>query len=92
MPFERGSIAQIIVKRQACVIDEDIERFDARDGRLDLRGVGDVQDQWRDAPIQVGQGLACPGIHPFRASPQGFLDQRLSDAAIGTRSRPHFCL
>ncbi len=82
MPFERGTIAQVIVKRQAGVIDEDIERFDSLDSSLSLRSVGHVQGQGRDAPIQVGQGLARAGIHPLRASPQGFLDQRLSDTAI----------
>ena len=83
MLFEHGTIAQIIVKRQAGVVDEYIERFDSLDSVLNLRSVGHVQGQGRDAPIQVGQGLARTGIHPLRASPQGFLDQRLSDTAIG---------
>jgi hypothetical protein len=81
--FERGTIAQVIVKRHAGVIDEDIERLDSLDSCLSLRRVGHVQGQGRDAPIQVGQGLARTGIHPLRASPQGFLDRRLPDAAIG---------
>jgi hypothetical protein len=45
---------------------------------------GHVQRQGRHARIRVGQGLASAGIHPFRASPQGFLDQRPPDTAIGT--------
>jgi hypothetical protein len=32
----------------------------------------------------MGQGLARTGIDPLRASPQGFLNQRLSDTAIGS--------
>jgi hypothetical protein len=34
-------------------------------------------------PIQVRKGVARTGIHPLGASPQGFLDQRPSDTAIG---------
>jgi hypothetical protein len=83
VPFERGTIAQVIVSRQASVIDEDIERFDSLDRSLNLRSVGHVQGQWRDALIPVGQRLARTGIHPLRASPQRFLDQRLSYTAIG---------
>ncbi len=40
VPFDRGTIAQVIVKRQAGVIDEDIERFDSLDGSLNMRSVG----------------------------------------------------
>jgi hypothetical protein len=53
------------------------------DNCLRLRSVGHVQCQGRDAPFQVGQGLARTGIHPFRGSPQGFFEQRLSDTATG---------
>ena len=83
MPFERGKIAQVIVKRHAGVVDEDIEGFDPLDSGLNLRHVRDVQGQGRDAPIQVDQRLARTRIHPFRPSSQGFLDQRLSDTAVG---------
>jgi hypothetical protein len=30
----------------------------------------------------MGKGLARTGVHPLRASPQGFFDQRLSYTAI----------
>ena len=80
---ECGTIAQVVVQRHAGVVDEDIERLDPGDSCLDLRRVGHVQGQRRDAPIRVGQGLARTGVHPPRASPQGLLDQRLPDAAIG---------
>ncbi len=90
MLFECGAIAQVIVERQAGVIDEDIERFNSLDGCLNLRRVGHVQGYGRDAPIQVGQGLARSGIHALRASPQGFCDQRLSDAAIGASHQHRF--
>ena len=92
MLFERGTIAEVIVVRHAGVVDEDVERLDALDGCLNLRGVGHVQGQGRDAPIRVGQGLARTGVHPLRASPQGFLDQRLPDTAIGPGHQNCSCL
>src|SRR5438552_13997116 len=52
--FERGTIAQVVIKRQAGVINEDIERFDFLHGRLNLRSVGYVQREVRDA---AGSGL-----------------------------------
>ena len=81
--FERGAIAQVIVKRQASVIDEDIEIFDLLDSSLNVRSIGHVQCYGRDSPIHVGQRLTRTGIHPLRASPQSFLDQRLADTAVG---------
>ncbi len=83
MLFEHGTIAQVIEQRNTGVVDEDIERFDLPGSFLNLRGAGHVQGQGRDPPVGVGQGLARAGIHPLRASPQGFLDQRLPDAAVG---------
>jgi len=41
--FERGTIAQVIEKRLAGVIDEDIERFYFLDGFLNLRRTSHVQ-------------------------------------------------
>src|SRR5216684_531432 len=81
--LERGAIAEVVVKRDAGVVDEDVERLDSPGRGLNLRRAGHVQGQRRDAPVRVGQGLARTGIDPARASPQGFLDQRLPDAAIG---------
>jgi hypothetical protein len=83
LPFERGPIAQVVVECHACVVDEDVERLHAPDGSLNPRGVGDVQGQGRDTPVRVGKGLACGGVDPLRPPVQGFLDQRLPDAAIG---------
>jgi hypothetical protein len=81
--FERPRIAQVVVERQTGVIDEDVDRFDSVDSFLNLRGVGHVHGQGRDAPIRVGHGPAHAGVYPLRASAQGFLDQRTSDTAIG---------
>ena len=81
--FDRGTIAQVIEKPDAGVVDQDIERFDALDRRLDLPRVGHVQSERCDALIRVDQRPARSGVHPSRASPQGVLDQRLTDAAIG---------
>ena len=59
--------------------------------RLSLRDIQTVgrllcdryQGQRRNALIGVNQGLARTGIHPLRASPQGFLDQRLPETSVG---------
>jgi hypothetical protein len=83
VPFQRGRIAQVVPTRHAGAIDEEIEGFDVLDSSLNLRGVGHVQGQGRDAPIRVGQGPAGTGIHARRAHAQGFFDQRLSDATVG---------
>jgi hypothetical protein len=81
--IECATMAEVVVKRDAGVIDEDVERLEALNSRPSLHRVGHVQGQGRDAVIRVGRWLARTGIHPLRASPQGLLDQRLSDAAIG---------
>jgi hypothetical protein len=64
MPFKHGTIAEVAVKRQTGVIDEDIEPFDFLDSCLNLRGIGHVQGQGRDAPIRFVQRLARTDIHP----------------------------
>ena len=66
MTIANRAVLVTIKKRQAGVIDEDIERFDSLDCPLNLRSVGHIQGQWRDAPIQVGQGPARTGIHALR--------------------------
>jgi hypothetical protein len=81
--FECGTITEVVVKCQAGVIDEEIERPDSSGRRLYLCRAGHVQGQRRDAAIRVGQGLARAGVHPLRASAQGFPDQRLPDAPVG---------
>ena len=67
-------IARVIVKRQAGIVDEDIERFHSLDSTMNLRSIGEVQGQRCDAPIPVDEGPARAGIQPLRAS-QGFLDR-----------------
>ena len=58
---------------------------------LNLLCVGDVQGERRDALVGVGQRLACPGVHALRASPQGFLDQRLARCRGWPRSPALLC-
>ena len=72
--FERGTVAEVIVKRQAGVIDEDVEGPHALGSRLRLRRAGHVQNQRRDPPVGMGQRLPGAGIHPLHATLQGFLD------------------
>jgi hypothetical protein len=90
VPFEHGTIAQIVVQRDAGVVDEDIESFDLIGSCLDLGGAGHVKGQGRDAPAGVSQGLARAGIHPLRASGESLSDQRLPDAAIGPGHQNRF--
>ena len=81
--LDHFEIAQIVVDSDAGIVDEDVEGFNFADRLLDLRSVGHVQRHGCHAPVQVGKGLARPGVHPLRASPQCFLDQRFSYTAIG---------
>jgi hypothetical protein len=87
MLFERGPVAEVVVQRHAGVVDEDVERSDCSGRGLNLRGVGHVQGQRRDAGIRVGQRLARAGVDPLRAAPEGFADQRLPDTAVGPVTR-----
>jgi hypothetical protein len=82
VPVHRSTIAQVIGKPDAGVVDQDIESFDLADGCLNLRRFGHVQGQRRDPPIRVDQRPARTGIHPPRASPEGILDQRPPYTAI----------
>jgi hypothetical protein len=101
VPFERGTIAQLSGQRHAGVVEEEIERSDLLRSPLNLRRICDVQGQRRNALIGVNQLPARTGIHPLRASPQGFLDQRLPETPVGPGHqnrltfdcrRFHFCL
>jgi hypothetical protein len=87
VPFKIGAIAQVIVKVHAGIVDQEIERFDFPDSRLNLRSVGNVQGEGRDAPIGMCKGLARSCVHPLRPSPQGFLHQRPTDASVRTRDQ-----
>src|SRR5262249_27609801 len=73
-PFERGTIAQIILERDAGVVDEDVQSVDLLGGHANLCGVRDVEHQRRDAAVSVKKRLARAGIDPLRASPQRFVD------------------
>ena len=82
MSFEGATIAQVVVKTQTGVVDKDVKRRDCLDSRLNLRCVGYVQHQGRDAAIWVIQRLTCSCVHPLDPSPQGLLDQGLPDATV----------
>jgi hypothetical protein len=81
--FEHGAIAQVVVKCHAGVVNEDVERFHAIDRRLDLRRAGHVERDRRDARVRMDEGPAGAGENSLRASAECFLDQRLTDTAIG---------
>ena len=82
--FEHGTIAQVVVERDASVVDEDVERADYPGSFLDLRRAGHVQGQRGDALVWVGQRHTRAGIHPLRVPAKRFFDQRLADAAVGS--------
>jgi hypothetical protein len=83
VPFERGTIAQLSGQRHAGVVEEEIERSDLLGNLSNLRRIRDVQGERRDAAVGVKQRLARTGVHPLRASRQGFLDQRPSETPVG---------
>lgn len=83
VPFDYIEITQIVVDGDAGIVDEDVQGVDFGGRSLDLRNTGHVQRQGSDMPVKVGEDVARSGIHSFRASPQGFFYQRLSDTAIG---------
>jgi hypothetical protein len=84
VPLDRGQITQVVVQRDAGVVDQDIERSDLPGRFPDLRRAGHIQDQRRDPVVGVGNGLARAGVHPPRAPAQGFLDQGPPDPAVGS--------
>ena len=53
VPFEHGTIAQVIKGVHAGVVDEDVERFDTLDRDLNVRPVRHVQGQRRNASVRV---------------------------------------
>jgi len=54
--FERRPLAEVVVERDARVVDEDVERLDALGRGPDLRRVSDIQVQGRDARVRVYAG------------------------------------
>jgi hypothetical protein len=83
VPLQHSTIAEVVVARDAGVVDQDIQRLDLLGSCLNLRRVGHVQGQRPGARVGVGQGLARAGKDPLGASAQGFGDQGLPDAAVG---------
>src|SRR5262249_27604256 len=81
--LEYVPVAQVVVERDAGVVDQDVEGVDALGGRLDLRRAGYVQGNRRDPRVRVGGGPARACVHALCAPAEGFGDQRLPDAAIG---------
>lgn len=90
MPFNSGAIAKIVVKVDACVVDQDVERSDVRDSSLNLRRVGHIERQKHDPLIRMYKRLSRAGIRALGASLQAFLDQGPADAAIGPSDQDCF--
>ena len=90
MLFDHRAIAQIIVERDAGVVDEDIERCDFLDCRLNLRSVRDVERQRRDTRVGMRQRLARSGIDAPGAALQCFVHKGSPDTAIGSGDKNCF--
>src|SRR6185437_6951238 len=90
VPLEPCPLAQAIVKVHAGIVDENIERPDARDRRLDLRRTRHVQSESPDSVVGRCKGGACPRIDPGRSAPESLIDECPSDAAVGARNEDRF--
>ena len=86
MAFEHRGIAQIVVERDARVVDQHVKRLNLRDGIPDVRGVGHVQRHGDDALIGRSDRSARAGVHPPRSPAQCFLHEGPANPAIGAVS------
>ncbi len=66
--LENGAIAEVVVRRDAGVVDENVQRVDLLDGRPDLRGVGHVECEWRDPLVRVRERLPSTGVDAPRTA------------------------
>jgi hypothetical protein len=88
--LDRVGIAQVVVDRDAGIIDQDIEGFDLTGRPLDLRSAGHVQRQGRHALVGVFESAARSRIDPLRPPSQCLIDERPADASVGAGN--HDCL
>nr|WP_234383233.1 transposase [Streptomyces dysideae] len=94
-----GDVQQTRARRDgARVVDEHGDVRRGGDGRVDRRGVGDVQGQGDDAFIVPGARGTGGGVDLGGAASQGFVDEVGADAAIGAGDeddcsieRGHWC-
>jgi hypothetical protein len=82
--LERISVGQIVGERDAGVVDQNVKGLHLLDGRLDLCPVGHVEREGRDALIGDAHRLSRGGVHPLGTHREGFVNQRPSEAAVGS--------
>ena len=80
--FDDVRIAQVVVNRDPGVVDEDVEAVDSLDCPVDLRSVGHIEREGRDAAVGNAKRAAASGKHPLRASSEGLVDERAADPAV----------
>src|SRR5215472_2012107 len=83
MLFDYFEIGQIVVNRDAGIVNEDIERTDLLDCLLDLRSVGHVQGHGCHAFVGDLQWAASTRVNPLCPASKRFIHQRPPDAAAG---------
>ena len=80
--LDHFGFAQIVVNRDAGIVDQDVEGLDPGCRSLDLRCVSHLQRHRRHPSIGMLPWRACPGIDGFRASFERLVNQRLANATI----------
>src|SRR5262249_46348597 len=80
--FDDTQIAQVVVDGDAGVVDEDVEGVDRFDRPLDLRRIGYVEREGRDAVIGESGWTAASGKHLLRSSSKGLGEEGAADAAV----------
>src|SRR5262245_29290716 len=76
--------AQVVVDRDAGIVDEDVEMLDIARRPPNLRCVGYVQCQWRHTWVDVWQRAARSGIYPACSPFKCLVEQRSTDPAVGS--------
>jgi hypothetical protein len=81
--FEHGGITEVVEDPETGVVDQDVKRLDALDGRVDLRPVGHVHDERGDTLIGVSERLARRRVDPVCPSLQSLVNQGPPDPTVG---------
>src|SRR5580765_2283198 len=90
MALDGVRVAQIVVDRDAGVVDENVERADGRRRLPDLGEIGDVERQRRDALVAKRHRASHRRVHTLGAASQRLVDERSADAAV--RAGDQYCL
>jgi len=75
---------EVVVLRDAGVVDQDVELLDARRRLGDLPGVGDVDPERYDPFVGVLERDSGAGVHARRTVAQRRVDECAADPAVGS--------